>query len=94
MIEDRESAWARLELLASGFGYPSGFSLAKDLEAVKEAGVRPVNREVVRKALYEALQYYGTLPEPEGDVPERYHKWDYLGEIADRLITAMSEQRG
>lgn len=47
-------------------------------------------REKIQRELYECLCWWGTLPEPQGDVPERYHKWDDLGEIADRLIRAMS----
>lgn len=46
-------------------------------------------REAVRKALYEGLSWFGTLPEPEGDVPERYHRWGDLGELADRILTAL-----
>ena len=45
--------------------------------------------EVVRNELYEGLSWFGTLPEPEGDVPERYHRWNDLGEFAERIIAAM-----
>ena len=46
-------------------------------------------RETIRTALYEGLEWFGTLPEPEGDVPSRYHRWDDLGELADRIIIAL-----
>jgi hypothetical protein len=49
---------------------------------MSDESVRAVQRE-----LYECLTYWGTLPEPEGDVPERYNKWEDLGEIAERLLT-------
>lgn len=44
-------------------------------------------REELRRELYECLCWWGTLPEPEGDVPERYHRWSDLGEIADRILS-------
>ncbi len=51
-------------------------------------------REVIRAALYDGLSWFGTLPEPEGDVPERYHRWDDLGEFADRILAALENPNG
>jgi len=53
-----------------------------------EASVREIagRREEIRQALYDGLCRVGTLPEPQGDVPMRYHRWDDLGELADRII--------
>ena len=51
-----------------------------------------VTDEMVRAGqneLYECLTYYGTLPEPQGDYPPRYRRWDDLGEIAERIYLAM-----
>lgn len=47
-------------------------------------------RQQVQQALYDGLCWFGTLPEPQGDVPERYHRWDDLGELADRILTALT----
>lgn len=51
-------------------------------------------RETMQQALYDALCHWGTLPEPEGDVPERYHRWEDLGGIADKLIAAVDRDAG
>jgi hypothetical protein len=48
-------------------------------------------REAIRTVLYKGLEWFGTLPEPEGDVPSRYHRWDDLGEIADRILAALAQ---
>ena len=48
-------------------------------------------RDALQKELYDSLCWFGTLPEPQGDVPERYHKWDDLGEVADRLIKVIKD---
>src|SRR3546814_14330214 len=49
-------------------------------------------REIVRMAIYEGLGWFGALPEPQGDVPERYHRWDDLGELADRILAALKPE--
>src|SRR3546814_15891092 len=49
-------------------------------------------REIVRMAIYEGLGWFGTLPEPQGDVPERYHRWDDLGELSDRILAALKPE--
>lgn len=53
------------------------------------AAIPQDGREAIRTALYKGLEWFGTLPEPEGDVPERYHRWDDLGELADRILAAL-----
>lgn len=47
--------------------------------------------ETIREELYECLKWFGDLPEPEGDVPERYHRWDDLGEISERIAAKLHE---
>jgi len=67
---------------------------AETLYRFEQSGTLPSTgdavREALRKTLYEGLCWFGTLPEPEGDVPERYHRWDDLCELADRLLAALN----
>lgn len=66
-----------------------GQAMADALAALRTQKNEVVEREVIRNALYEGLCWFGTLPEPQGDVPERYHRWDDLGEFADRIAAAI-----
>jgi len=80
-----QTALERGELTITGNGY---------LAALSTSPLTGALREKTRIALYEGLGWFGTLPEPEGDVPERYHRWDDLGEFADRILAALSPDDG
>lgn len=79
-VADAHEAWKALRAALSDTS-----PLANDTGALKEK---------IRTALYEGLEWFGTLPEPEGDVPEHYHRWDDLGELADRIAAALSPDDG
>lgn len=52
------------------------------------AGEMAGRRDTIRQSLYDGLREVGTLPEPGGDVPMRYHRWADLGGLADRIVAA------
>jgi len=49
--------------------------------------------EVILAELYDSLRWFGSFPEPQGDVPERYHRWDDLVEMAERIDAALLKEK-
>lgn len=47
--------------------------------------------EAIRAELYDSMCWFGGFPEPGGDVPERYHRWDDLTEMAQRIDAVLTK---